>query len=156
MIYEPRAVVVEEAPRDGLTEFNRKIRVTNHSVSACLKLGTALWTSGLYSVELISHKLLRHLSPFFLFPLCVSTLVLAGTGGVFPIVLAAETLFCAMAAVGFAARTARVGRLPFFTLPYYFCLVNAAAFAGVWSLLAGARPTTWTPRGGISYPGGTL
>ena len=156
LIYEPRAVVVEEAPRDGLAEFNRKILVTNHSVSACLKLGKALWTSGLYSVELISHKLLRHFSPFFLFPLCVSTLVLAGHGGVFLIVLAVETLFCAMAVVGFVARTARVGRLPCFTVPYYFCLVNAAAFAGVWSLLAGARPITWTPRGGISDPGGAL
>ncbi len=156
LIYEPRAVVVEEAPRDGLAEFNRKKRVTNHSVRACLKLGKALWTSGLYSVELISHKLLRHFSPFFLFPLFISTFVLAGHGGLFRIVFALETLFCAMAAAGFVARTARVGRLPLFAVPYYFCLVNAAAFAGVWSLLVGARPTTWTPRGGISNPGGTL
>ncbi len=156
LIYEPRAVVVEEAPREGLAEFNRKKRVTNHSVIACLKLGKALWTSGFYSVELISHKLLRHFAPFFLFPLFVSTVVLAGYGGWFPIVLALETLFCVMATAGFVARTTRVGRLPVFTVPYYFCLVNVAAFAGVWSLLVGARPTTWTPRGGISNPGGTL
>jgi cellulose synthase/poly-beta-1,6-N-acetylglucosamine synthase-like glycosyltransferase len=46
LVYEPRAVAFEEAPREGREEFARKVRVTNHSVRALLGLGGAPWTSG--------------------------------------------------------------------------------------------------------------
>ncbi|HEU5162720.1 MAG TPA: glycosyltransferase family 2 protein, partial [Thermoanaerobaculia bacterium] len=65
LVFEPEAVAFEEAPAEGTAEFRRKVRVTNHSVRALLNLGSALWTSGFYSVELLSHKLVRHLIPFF-------------------------------------------------------------------------------------------
>ncbi|HVG06714.1 MAG TPA: glycosyltransferase family 2 protein [Thermoanaerobaculia bacterium] len=154
LLYEPRAVAWEEAPAEGREEFRRKVRVTNHSVRALWNLGRGLWTSGFYSVELLSHKFFRHLVPFFLIPLFLSNAVLAAsaTGGspVFRILFAGQVLFYGLALAGFALRGTRLGRAKPFTVPYYFCLVNAAAFLGVLSILRGRRLRAWTPRSGLS------
>lgn len=150
LLYEPRAVAWEEAPAEGREEFRRKVRVTNHSVRALWKLGRGLWTSGFYSVELLSHKLFRHLVPFFLIPLFLSNAVLAAGGApVFRILFAGQMLFYGLALAGFALRGTRLGRAKPFTVPYYFCLVNAAAFLGVLSILRGRRLQAWTPRSGL-------
>ena len=44
-------------------------------------------------------------------------------------------------------RRHRGGALRVFSVPYYFCLVNAAAFLGVLSIARGARVREWSPRG---------
>lgn len=154
LLYEPRAVAWEEAPAEGRDEFRRKVRVTNHSVRALWNLGRGLWTSGFYSVELLSHKLFRHLVPFFLIPLFLSNAVLAASAAsgspLFRILFAGQVLFYGLALAGFALRGTRLGRAKPFTVPYYFCLVNAAAFLGVLSILRGRRLRAWTPRSGLS------
>ncbi len=153
LIFEPQAVAWEEAPVEGRDEFRRKVRVTNHSVRALLGLGADLWRSGFYSVELISHKLLRHLVPFFLIGLFASNLALAPWMRFFSVMLGLQTVFYAAAFVGFVTRRTRPGRSRLLTIPYYFCLVNAAAFLGVLSILRGDRVRAWTPRGGIARGG---
>lgn len=151
LLYEPRAVAWEEAPAEGRDEFRRKVRVTNHSVRALWNLGRGLWTSGFYSVELLSHKFFRHLVPFFLIPLFLSNSVLAAGGSpVFRFLFAGQVLFYGLALAGFALRGTRLGKAKPFTVPYYFCLVNAAAFLGVLSILRGRRLQAWTPRSGLS------
>ncbi|HEX7181894.1 MAG TPA: glycosyltransferase family 2 protein [Thermoanaerobaculia bacterium] len=151
LLYEPRAVAWEEAPAEGREEFRRKVRVTNHSVRALWNLGRGLWTSGFYSVELLSHKFFRHLVPFFLIPLFLANAVLAAGGSPFFITLfAGQVLFYGLALAGFALRGTRLGRAKPFTVPYYFCLVNASAFLGVLSILRGRRLHAWTPRSGLS------
>lgn len=149
LVYEPLAVAWEDAPAEGADEFLRKIRVTNHSVRALLNLGAALWTSGFYSVELVSHKLLRHLAPFFLIALLVSSAALAPTAPVFAAFAALQLVFYVVAMCGYALRHRRVGQLRLLTVPYYFSLVNAAALLGVISILRGTRLHAWQPRGGL-------
>jgi len=150
LVYEPDAVAFEEAPAEGASEFFRKVRVTNHSVRALLNLGAALWTSGFYSFELLSHKLLRHLSPFFLAGLLVSTALLAGARPVFALLLLLQLAFYALGLAGFLLRGTVAGRSPLLSVPYYFSLVNAAALVGVLSIVVGYRSRRWTPRGGLS------
>ena len=149
LIYEPAAIAWEDAPMEGRDEFRRKIRVTNHSVRALLNLRSALWSSGFYSVELISHKLLRHLAPFFMLPLLVSNLALAGTHPIFTAALWLQVAFYGLAAAGALLRATPAGRLRLVSVPYYFMLVNAAAFFGVLSILGGRRLHAWTPRHGL-------
>ena len=149
LLFEPAAIAWEDAPEDGRAEFERKVRVTNHSVRALLALGPRLWTSGFYSVELVSHKLLRHLVPFFLLALFGSNVVLAVAAPAFVWLLALQSFFYAAAGVGGLARRTRVGRAKVLTVPYYFCLVNAAALLGVLSIARGERLAAWTPRTGL-------
>ena len=147
LILDPEAVAYEEAPVEGRDEFVRKIRVTNHSLRALFHLGRALWFSGFYSVELVSHKLLRHLVPLFLVPLLLANLFLARRGHLFAAALAVQLAFYALAAAGALLRHTRLGASKLFSVPYYFCLVNAAALLGVVSILRGRRVRAWSPRG---------
>jgi len=149
LVYEPRAIAWEDAPAEGREEFRRKIRVTNHSVRALLNLGSRLWTSGFYSVELLSHKLIRHFIALFLIPLLVSNAVLATRSRFFALVLVLQVIFYLLAVGGAVLRGTRAGRLKLFSIPYYFCLVNAAAFLGLLSIVRKERLRAWTPRGGL-------
>jgi cellulose synthase/poly-beta-1,6-N-acetylglucosamine synthase-like glycosyltransferase len=153
LIFEPRSVAYEVAPEEGKDELRRKVRVTNHSVRALLNLGADLWRSGFYSVELLSHKLVRHLIPFFLIPLFLSNLALAPAHPFLLVLLILQIVFYALAGAGFLLRHNNFGGLPFFSIPYYFSLVNTAAFLGVLSTLTGRRLHAWTPRSGIDSSG---
>lgn len=148
LLYEGRAVAVEDAPEEGRDEFRRKVRVTNHSVRALLNLGPKLWTSGLYSVELLSHKLFRHLVPWLLLAMLGTNAVLAMGSPLFALVLAGHLAFYALAGAGFLLRHRRIGRSRPLYVPYYFTLVNLAALLGVVSILRGERVRTWNPRQG--------
>lgn len=153
LVYEPRAIAWEDAPAEGREEFRRKIRVTNHSVRALLNLGAPLWTSGFYSVELLSHKLIRHFIALFLIPLFVSNAVLATRSRFFALVLLLQVVFYLLAISGAMLRGSRAGRLKLFSIPYYFCFVNAAAFLGLLSILRKEKLRAWTPRGGLGEKG---
>ncbi len=147
LVWDEESIAWEDAPAEGAAEFRRKVRVTNHSVRALLNLGAALFTRGFYSVELLSHKLIRHLIPFFLIPLFVSNAVLAAGGGAFALLLAGQVAFYALALAGAALRDTAAGKRKVLSVPYYFCLVNAAALLGVGSIVLGRRHKTWSPRG---------
>jgi cellulose synthase/poly-beta-1,6-N-acetylglucosamine synthase-like glycosyltransferase len=155
LVYDPRAVVVEAPPTDPEAEFQRKVRVTNHSMRALLDLGPALWTSGLYSVQLLSHKFVRHLSPPFLAGLFVASAG-AASGGSLPFLLlfSGQVAFYGLAALGHGLRGTRVARRLAFAAPYHFTLIQLAAALGIVSLLRGRRLAVWTPRGGLE-PGGS-
>ncbi len=147
LVWDGEAIAWEDAPAAGAAELRRKVRVTNHSVRALLHLGRALWTRGFYSVELLSHKLVRHLIPFFLIPLFLSNAVLAARGRAFAVLLAGQVAFYLLALAGAVLREAPAGRSKALSVPYYFCLVNAAALLGVLALVRGRRHATWSPRG---------
>lgn len=148
LVWEDDAVAWEDAPAEGRAEFRRKARVTNHSVRALLLLGSALFMHGFYSVELLSHKLLRHLVPFFLIPLLLSNGMLAAAqGGMYSFLLAGQLAFYLAALAGLVLRDTGLGKAKPFYVPYYFTLVNAAAFLGVLSIVGGKRHTVWSPRG---------
>jgi cellulose synthase/poly-beta-1,6-N-acetylglucosamine synthase-like glycosyltransferase len=147
LVFEPRAIAFEDAPVEGREEFRRKVRVTNHSVRALLNLRSALWTSGFYSVELLSHKLVRHLVPFFLIALFLSSLRLAWRAPVFAVALTLQVAFYALAIAGAILRHRSGGACRLLSVPYYFCLVNAAALLGCVSMMRGTRVRTWSPRG---------
>ena len=146
LLFEPDALAYEDAPVEGADELRRKIRVTNHSVRALLNLGSRLWLSGFYSVELLSHKLLRHFAGAFLVLLLLANVWLARRPP-FGVFLAMQIAFYSLAVAGAALRHRKMGSLKIFSVPYYFCLVNAAALLGVLSIARGRRVKAWSPRG---------
>jgi GT2 family glycosyltransferase len=147
LVFEPQAIAYEEAPGDRFREFGRKVRITNHSLRALLNLRRKLWTSGFYSVQLLSHKFVRHLSPVLLLMLLLSSGLLARSSPLFQLALAGQLGLYGLGALGLliGRGTARAGR--FLVMPAYFCLVNAAALRGIVAVLQGRRLRVWTPRG---------
>jgi capsular polysaccharide biosynthesis protein len=118
---------------------------------ALFDLGPSLWTSGFYSVQLLSHKLLRYFVPVYLILLLASNIWLSLTGlaAAWDILLALQITFYGAAILGAAARSSSARRSRLLTVPYYFCLVNTAALLALLSVSRGVRAAGWSPRGGL-------
>jgi cellulose synthase/poly-beta-1,6-N-acetylglucosamine synthase-like glycosyltransferase len=156
LVYEPGAISYEEPPAASDNEFRRKIRVTNHSLRGILNVSEALnpLRTGFYAVELWSHKLLRYMAPLFMITaFAANAFLLAGESGFYHILMLGQMLFYGGALAGYMLRHTKWGRLKFFYVPFYFCLVNAAALLGMLSLLKGDRITVWQPQRDITQVG---
>jgi cellulose synthase/poly-beta-1,6-N-acetylglucosamine synthase-like glycosyltransferase len=150
LVCDARAVAVESAPDDAVTEFRRKVRITNHSMRALLELGPALFMSGLYSFQLLSHKLLRHLSPLFMAGLLIgSTTASLGGNPVFRVLLLGQLALYGGAAAGHLLRQRRGVISRCLAPAHHFLLMQAAAAVGLVTVLRGYRLVAWQPRGGM-------
>jgi cellulose synthase/poly-beta-1,6-N-acetylglucosamine synthase-like glycosyltransferase len=146
LLYEPTATAYEKATVHAKEEFRRKIRITNHSVSALLKLGWPLVTSGFYSVELLSHKLIRHFIGYFLIVLFATSIVLAPAAPIYALALFGQSLMYVLAIAGALLRNHPIGRSRIFAVPYYFCFGNTTAVIGILTMLRRHKLTAWSSR----------
>lgn len=145
-IYEPDAVCTEETNRQAKKEMRMRVRVITQTF-------TDLWRhrqmmnplrTGFYAVQLISHKVLRYLVPFFLVAILVASVVLAPQGLFYAAALLAQLCFYGMAAVSWALeRTGRSSRV--LALPQYFVLANIASLIACYKFLQGERYARWEP-----------
>ena len=145
-VYEPRAISVEKAAGDFDREFRRKVRIVNRAWRAMMSLKDLLnpFRHGFFTLEIVSHKVLRWLVPLFLLICLLANLALLREGGLYVFLLAGQVLFYALAAVGHAGRLR--GDLPrALALPYYFVMVNLASARGILEAYWGRTYTTWTP-----------
>ena len=162
LAFDENARVLVEPPLHGEAEFRRKVRVMNRGMRAAFSLGSTLlpWRGGWYSIEVISHKVLRRLVPFFLIGLLgTSAWLTAARGGSWSGLLVIQIAFYLLAILGALARERPLGRARILSVPFYFCLANAAAAVAVLSILRGTRFRVWhperrpgeTPRPGSAY-----
>jgi cellulose synthase/poly-beta-1,6-N-acetylglucosamine synthase-like glycosyltransferase len=150
LVFEPKATAWEDGTIHAKQEFRRKARIANRCTRAMLGHGRRLFTSGFYSLELLSHKVVRHMIAFFLIPMFFASAVLA-THSLFHRVLFLGQLAVYLLALGGAAlREHKAGYWRVFSVPYYFCFVNAAAFVGLLQLMRGQGTRAWTARTGES------
>ncbi|MBI4468912.1 MAG: glycosyltransferase family 2 protein [Acidobacteria bacterium] len=147
LVFETGAVSYEDPPNSSEREFWRKVRVNNHGMRSIVNLKEALkpWRTGIYAIELWSHKVLRYLAPLFLLIAFGANAVLAQGSRFFQLLLLGQLLFYGGAAMGYKLRHQRWGRIRLFYVPFYFCLGNAAALVGMASLLRGERIISWQP-----------
>ncbi len=146
LLFEPEATAWERSTVRANEEFRRKVRVTNHSVRALLNLRSGLVTRGFYSVELLSHKLVRHFIPFFLVTLFLASIAVVRRGPIYVLALAGQLAVYGLAAAGALLRDRTIGRMKLLAVPYYFCFVNAAALFGVLAILRGQKTSAWDNR----------
>jgi cellulose synthase/poly-beta-1,6-N-acetylglucosamine synthase-like glycosyltransferase len=147
LAFDQDAVVQVDSPGDGGSEFRRKVRVMNRGLRAAFSLGELLlpWRGGFYSIQVLSHKLLRRTLPFFLLTAFVAGIWLVALSPVWWLVLGPQLAFYGLAAAGWGAHTRGWGRARPLWIPYYFCLVNLAAAAAVISVVGGVRFERWDP-----------
>jgi len=147
LAFDEDTVVQVDSPSDAGSEFRRKVRVMNRGLRAAFSLGVLLlpWRGGFYSVQVLSHKVLRRTLPFFLLTAVVAGIWLTALSPIWWLVLGPQLGFYGLAAVGWSARTRGWGRARPLWIPYYFCLVNFAAAAAVISVVGGVRFERWDP-----------
>jgi cellulose synthase/poly-beta-1,6-N-acetylglucosamine synthase-like glycosyltransferase len=147
LAFDENAIVLVDAPRDAAAELRRRVRVMNRGLRAAFSLGELLlpWRGGFYSLQVLSHKVLRRFVPFFLLTALSASVWLTTLSAMGWIVLAPQLVFYGLAAAGWAGRTREWGRARPLWVAYYFCLVNAAAAVAVLSVLGGLRFERWDP-----------
>jgi cellulose synthase/poly-beta-1,6-N-acetylglucosamine synthase-like glycosyltransferase len=135
-VYEPAAVVFEEARE--MTGFGRRVRIVAGNLQQLSHLGQFLWPCRpLPLFFFLSHKVIRLLVPFAMIAALLANFYLMEP--VYRALLGAQLLFYALAALGVTGRL----RPRALRLPFYFCMVNSAAFLGVYHALTRRRSMAW-------------
>lgn len=136
-VYEPRAVVVEEAQE--MTGFGRRVRIMAGNVQQLREMKPLLFPlRPLPLFFFISHKAARLLVPFAMIVALLANAVLLDR----PIYLALFWLqvgFYILAALGMLWQL----RPKTLRLPFYFCMINAATFFGLYHALTSRRKMAW-------------
>ncbi|MCA1612929.1 MAG: glycosyltransferase family 2 protein [Acidobacteria bacterium] len=145
-VYQPGAVCTEETNRRADKELRMRVRVIAQTF-------TDLWRhrpllnplrGGFYSVQLLSHKVMRYAAPVFLAACLASSAALAPRSVFYLLVFAGQVLFYAAALVSWALQTVGVhNRL--LALPQYFVLANLASLVGFYKFARGERYASWEP-----------
>ena len=145
-VYEPNAVCTEYTNRQSDKELKMRVRIIAQTF-------TDLWhhrsllnpvRGGFYGVQLLSHKVMRYLVPFFLMGLFASSAILATSSLIFRLIFAAQIVCYACPAIAWALD--RVGiRSRVLAFPQYFMLTNLASLIGCYKFLRGQRYASWEP-----------
>jgi cellulose synthase/poly-beta-1,6-N-acetylglucosamine synthase-like glycosyltransferase len=139
-IYEPSALTEEKMPPTVGGEFKRKRRMMWGVWEAILRYGmlNPRGYSPAYLFEIVSHRLIRYLTPWLHLVALGANFALLGEGRIYTVTLAAQLGVLAAAALGrfLPLRPLRVA--------YYYLTVTASIAAGLWDRRrAGRVPIGW-------------
>jgi cellulose synthase/poly-beta-1,6-N-acetylglucosamine synthase-like glycosyltransferase len=144
-VLEPAAKAFDDVAARPEEEHRRKVRTLfgNYQI---FKLFPRLCVPGASPIgfQMLSHKVLRVVAPFFLIACFIASVQLADTGG-YGLLLLGQIAFYALALAGHLGQQAGV-KGPFTRLtyvPYVFCLLNWSALAGFWRFVTDRQPVTW-------------
>lgn len=145
-IYEAEAVCTEETNRRPDNELKMRVRVITQTFTDLWRHRSMLnpFRSGLYGVQLISHKVMRYLVPFFLIALLASSGLLVMNSFFYRMLFALQVVgyLCAV----FSWLLAQVGvHSRVLALPHYFVLANLASLIALFKCLRGERYARWEP-----------
>jgi cellulose synthase/poly-beta-1,6-N-acetylglucosamine synthase-like glycosyltransferase len=129
-VYEPEAIAFEKPTPSIETEYRRKVRMFEHCWLILLR-GRMLRRLGpLYTLEIVSHRVLRYGSGVLHLVLLATSLALVGQGWAYAAVLAAQVALLAAAAAGIG-------------IARYYVLVSWATVVALWNYLRRGVPATW-------------
>jgi cellulose synthase/poly-beta-1,6-N-acetylglucosamine synthase-like glycosyltransferase len=145
VLYDRTAIATENATMDVRQEFRRKVRIVAGGFRELLR---RQGVPGPRRLQLfwsyVSHKLLRWLAPWFLLVMFLASAALAWKSGPQSISASlayAQLAFYTLALIGCLRPNARWPALV--GVPFYFCMVNAAAWLGSIRGLTGVEKVTW-------------
>ncbi len=142
VIFEPKAFSSEKTSGVASDIFRCKVRIITQDFTAFFSvIGRLIIHTPMVAVQLISHKLLRWLIPFFLIVLLYINIFLRGSF-TYNLILTCQFSFYLIALVAHVLekRDIKIGLL---SIPYYFVLVNLASALGVSLSIFGTRLPSW-------------
>lgn len=145
-VYEPEAICTEATNRRSGNELRMRVRVIAQTLNDLWRDRLMLnpFRAGFYAVQLLSHKVMRYLAPFFLMGLFTTSAILAVASLPFRIVLIGQV--CAYGSTLLSWLFERAGiRSRMLALPQYFMLANLASLIAFYKFLSGERYARWQP-----------
>jgi cellulose synthase/poly-beta-1,6-N-acetylglucosamine synthase-like glycosyltransferase len=145
-VYEPDAVCVEETNQASEKELKTRVRIITQTFSDLWRNRVMMnpLKSGVYAVELFSHKLIRYLVPLFLLSILAASIFLAAHSLIFAGILLLQVVFYAAAILAWLLEKAGLhNRL--LAMPQYFVITNLASLIAFYKFVRGERYVRWEP-----------
>lgn len=144
-VLENEAIGYYEVLDEPGKEFSRKVRTIVHGMQVLAKFREILNIKkyGFYSIQMLSHKLLRWMVPFNLIAMFILNLYLYNEKAIYHILLYAQCLLYAMAFV--TALINRLKKYKVFRIPFFFVMVNCSILVAWYYFLMGEGFIIWEP-----------
>lgn len=145
IVYVPEAQVIDHGVDEADKQFRRRQRVTVGGLQSLAQRSELLnpMKHGLYSIALISHKLIRRLAPILLLPLLLSNFWLWQEHGFYRLSLIAQLFGYTVAIAGLMDSRHRLPKP--FRLAAFLLVTLAGMSIGLWQFLRGQRYAQWNP-----------
>lgn len=145
VIHANDALVYDCFPSSMLGELKARIRMTLRNITCTLSMRRLLnpFKYPLLSVAILSHKIFRWLTPYFLIALFISNLCLLDVGVFYKLTFAGQLIFYIGGAVGFVAHVFGF-RVPLASHAFSFLLANVGFFIGVLKAAIGREVTYYS------------
>ncbi|MGC9356226.1 MAG: glycosyltransferase family 2 protein [Anaerolineae bacterium] len=142
VVYEPGAIVWEEASPSLKGEWRRRVRMAAGGFQAIGRLrGLLSPRHGLVTFQYVSHKVLRWLAPFLMILAFVSNAALYALP-FFHLIFWLQVLFYALALVGWGMELLGWKWKPA-RMIFYFCFANATALGGFVRHVTRSQSVLW-------------
>jgi hypothetical protein len=149
VVYEPHALLKEDSLKSSQDEYRMRVRVSLRALWALWDMRKLLnpVRYGVFSFQLLSHKVLRYLSILFMAGALVGNGLIVSRRGLYAILFLLQIMFYGAALAGrLLEKKEVISRLLY--VPYYFCLINIAAGHALVRFIRGEKQVLWTPRKG--------
>jgi len=145
-VYEPDAVCTERTNRRSDAELKMRVRVIAQTFTDLWQHRAMLnpFRSGFYAVQLLSHKVMRYLVPFFLIALFAASAMLAPSSFAYRMLFATQLLGYGSALLAWLLEKVGI-RSRLLALPQYFVLANVASLIACYQFIRGERYARWEP-----------
>lgn len=144
-VLEKEAVGFYEVLDEPQKEFIRKVRTVIHGMEVLSRFKRILnpFKYGLYSCQMISHKLSRWLVPLYLIFLLWTNILLVNQNNFFLITLILQVVFYMFAF--FALLIKSIKDILIFRIPLFFVMVNFSILVAWYNYLIGKEFVLWEP-----------
>lgn len=143
--YEPDAYAMEEPSASVADELKRKVRIAAGGIQSIVRLRELLnpFSYGVITFQYISHRVLRwSLAPLALPFIFVINAMLWSSGVLYQALFVGQVIFYLAALLGLLMEKRQI-KLKLLFIPYYFCVMNYAVFAGFRRYLKGTQSVLW-------------
>lgn len=150
VVYEPEALLKEEALSDGTSEFSMRVRVSLRALWALKDMKQLMnpLNDGLFAWQMISHKFLRYAAFAPMATLALAVIYLAPTHLFYGMAAFGYAVFLWLALAGRSREREGAPLSAVYALPYYFVLLNLASLKAFVSFARGEKKVVWNPRKG--------
>lgn len=145
LIYQGSALAYDDGVDKAKNQMRRRIRVTVRGMTS-LSRRKQLFNPqdfGIYSLCLLSHKLIRRFVPFFGLLLLPVNILLVNAGYIFQVMLFLQVIFYSFAILGLLDEGKRLPKL--FSMAGFILLSSVGLGIGIVQFFQGKRFTFWSP-----------
>ena len=145
VVLAENAFCVEETAKEISGEFKRQTRITNRTLRAIFNNSDMLnpFKFGIFSFELISHKLLKFMAPYFMIFFLVANILIVTSNIIYTFILSGQTALYMLGLIGYCYKL-KTNKPRLIEMSQTFISINIAILLGWITYFKGVTYTTWS------------